>query len=148
MTDADREKAKKLLSEGRRIKREMRRTNERAVRIYASLTLGAAPCGERVRGSKRNVEEEKRIQYAELLSTLKTLENDLYAASLNTERKIYTVQDLRLRELLTAYYVKCKNFEQIAKDFKMSYRHVLRLHKNAIDEFSKAQKNRGLPLCF
>lgn len=144
MTYADREKAKKLLSEGRRIKREMRRTNERVARLYASLTLGAAPCGERVRGSKRNAEEEKRIQYAELLSALKTLEDDLYAASLNTERKIiYTVQDLRLRELLTAYYVKCKNFEQIAKDFRISYRHVLRLHKNALNEFSEAQEKQG-----
>ncbi len=142
MTYADREKAKKLLSAPRSIKKEIQLTRERAARLYALLTLGAAPYRERVRGSKQNAEEEKRIQYAELLNTLKTLKNDLCAASSDAERKIYAVQELRLRGLLTAYYVKCKSFEQIAADFKISYRHVLRLHKKALDEFSEAQKKQ------
>lgn len=50
------------------------------------------------------------------------------------EDKINTVDDPKLRELLKCRYLDCKSWEEIAYKNNITWRHVYRLHKKALDE--------------
>ena len=56
---------------------------------------------------------------------------------------INLVADMRLRRLLSAYYVDCMTHETIADALDMSYRHEYRLYKKALRAFAEAYANRN-----
>ena len=56
---------------------------------------------------------------------------------------INLVEDMRLRRLLSAYYVDCMTLEVIAELLDMSYRHTRRLFKKALRAFAEVHASRN-----
>lgn len=52
-------------------------------------------------------------------------------------KKIYKIQDSDLRRILRERYINLKSFEEIAVIMRYSYRHILRLHGQALKEYEK-----------
>lgn len=62
--------------------------------------------------------------------------DDLVNLKKEIENKINTVNDLKLRELLKSRYLDCKSWEEIAFRNNITWRHVYRLHEQALDEIN------------
>jgi DNA-directed RNA polymerase specialized sigma subunit len=51
--------------------------------------------------------------------------------------RINSIYDEELKLVLKLHYLNSLNLSRIAEDMSYSYRHVFRIHKNAIDTFQK-----------
>lgn len=144
MTESDYRAARAFLCRGRGIRREIEDMRNRIGRAYAALTNATgSSCGERVSSSGGNAEEWRRVEYGELIHTLETLERRLINVSNDMIATINLVADMRLRRILSAYYVDCMTLEVIAELLDISYRHTRRLFKKALRAFAEAYTNRN-----
>lgn len=144
MTESDYRAARAFLCRGRGIRREIEDMRNRIDRAYAALTNATgSSCGERVSSSGGNAEEWRRVEYGELIHTLETLERRLINVSNDMIATINLVADMRLRRILSAYYVDCMTLEVIAELLDISYRHTRRLFKKALRAFAEAYTNRN-----
>lgn len=144
MTESEYRAARAFLCRGRGIRREIEDMRNRIDRAYAALTNATgSSCGERVSSSGGNAEEWRRVEYGELIHTLETLERRLINVSNDMIETINLVADMRLRRILSAYYVDCMTLEVIAELLDISYRHTRRLFKKALRAFAEAYTNRN-----
>ncbi len=144
MTESEYRAARAFLCRGRGIRREIEDMRNRIDRAYAALTNATgSSCGERVSSSGGNAEEWRRVEYGELIHTLETLERRLINVSNDMIETINLVADMRLRRILSAYYVDCMTHEAIADTLDMSYRHEYRLYKKALRAFAEVHASRN-----
>ena len=70
---------------------------------------------------------------------------ELCRVKLEIIRAMDRLDDGRLRELLVLRYVAGKNMEQIAEEMGFSYRHILRLHQEALEKITGVIELDGTP---
>lgn len=91
---------------------------------------------ERVRRSLKNTTYSKVDDSIELEQIIAKQKNDYIKTK---HRIIDEIQKLNRSDyitLLTARYIEFKTFEQIADEMGYSYRHITRLHKDALIDFA------------
>ena len=76
-------------------------------------------------------------KYVELVDKMNRRIDELYAIKKEVATVIDKVQDDQLREILLLRYVSVMTWEQIAVAMDMSYRHVCRLHGDALEAVKK-----------
>lgn len=126
---------KQWLSRARRCDREIRilkKAKEREMERITSLT--ASLDSVVVSGS---ADPHKYDEYAALVRTFEEKIHELYRIKLEVDEVITQVPDDKLRELLLLRYISILTWEEIAVSMEMSYRHVCRLHGDALTEAKK-----------
>lgn len=91
---------------------------------------------ERVRRSLKNTTYSKVDDSIELEQIIAKQKNDYIKTK---HRIIDEIQKLNRSDyitLLTARYIEFKTFDQIADEMGYSYRHITRLHKDALKDFA------------
>lgn len=125
----------------RGIKQEIAELRQRRDKKYAELIKASAGrYGERVQCSHANTEEQKRIEYSELIQSIKSLETKLDGVLGDTLNTISLIDNSRFRRLLCAYYIDCMTWEQVAEFIGVSDRHLRRIYPAAICAFAQAKK--------
>ena len=141
MTQQDINRAQEYLMRGRGIKQELAELRQRKDKKYAELIKASAGrYGERVQCSHGNTEEQKRIEYSELIQSIKGLETKLDGVLSDTLNTISLIDNSRLRRFLCAYYIDCMTLEETAELLELSPRHIHRVHKKAVIAFAEAIK--------
>lgn len=108
----------------------------------AALTRATgSTCGtsaERVQTSRRNITEDRFINYASYSELIDNRIDELYAIKQEILSAINKVDDAVLRTLLIEKYVNFHTWEQIACNMNYSYVHVVHnLHPKALNAISK-----------
>lgn len=102
-----------------------------------AYSIKSPKLGERVQTSHQSdLAEvvEKLERYAE---NVKEQLGEVLEMTLQAERIINTEQDRKLRGVLYDYYINGKTWEKIAVDLGITYRHVQRLHGQALEDVRK-----------
>ena len=104
------------------------RERDRVTSLTASLD-GAAVSG--------SPDPHKFDRYVELSADLMARIRQLYDLKAEVEMGIMQLPAGTLREILLLRYVSVMTWEQIAVTMDLSYRHVCRLHGDALEEIKK-----------
>ena len=104
------------------------RERDRVTSLTASLD-GAAVSG--------SPDPHKFDKYAELSADLMARIRELYDLKAEVEAGVMRLPAGTLREILLLRYVSVMTWEQIAVTMDLSYRHVCRLHGDALEEIKK-----------
>lgn len=126
---------KQWISRARYCEREiavLQKAKERERERITSLT--ASPDSVVVSGT---ADPHKFDEYAELSGALDRRIHELYRVKHEALEVIQKVQDDKLRELLLLRYISVMTWEEIAASMGLSYRHVCRLHGDALSQAKK-----------
>lgn len=122
---------KQWLSRARQCDREISvlskakdRERDRLLSITASLDSDPV---------SHTADPHKFDKYVELVDAMNARIDALYAIKKEVAAMIDKVQDDQLREILLLRYVSVMTWEQIAVAMDLSYRHVCRLHGDALE---------------
>lgn len=127
--------AKEWLMRAWKIDREVNALLEAQKAAYDRLTGATAACGNvPVSGTK---DPHIYDGYVELANKLNDRIDELCAVKAEITELIGRLDDPRLRTLLTARYISCLTFEQIASEMHYSVRSVLRLHRKALEKIDE-----------
>ena len=107
---------------------EVDRERDRVTSLTASLD-GAAVSG--------SPDPHKFDKYVELSADLMARIRQLYDLKAEVEAGVMRLPAGTLREILLLRYVSVMTWEQIAVTMDLSYRHVCRLHGDALEEIKK-----------
>lgn len=94
------------------------------------LSITASMGGEVV---SHSADPHKFDKYVELVDALNQRIDELYDIKAEVHSVVAKVPDETLREILLLRYVSVMTWEQIAVTMDLSYRHVCRLHGDALD---------------
>lgn len=94
------------------------------------LSITASMGGEVVSHSS---DPHKFDKYVELVDALNQRIDELYDIKAEVHSVVVQVPDETLREILLLRYVSVMTWEQIAVTMDLSYRHVCRLHGDALE---------------
>ena len=124
--------SKEWLSRGRKLNNEVNELLEARDEAFAVACGAAVSYGERVQCTKRNSTENKFINYANYTSMIDKKIDELYGYKEEIMQAINRIDNSTYRALLIAYYVNCKNWEQVAKSINYDIRWTYRLHGRAL----------------
>lgn len=116
-------RARKCDEEIETLRKAVEKERDRALSITA--TLG----GDVVSGSS---DPHKLDSYAALVTDLEARMEELYKIKQEVKETVDRVQDETLRQVLLLRYVSVTSWEEIAVTMHFSYRHVCRLHGEAL----------------
>lgn len=132
---------KKYLLSARGLVREIEEISERIQRLDAMLTNGTSLTAiERVSASHGNAEENKRIEYSELINAINAQKMNLTTILKEISKIIMLIDNSIYRRLLCAYYIDCMTWEKVAEFIGVSDRHLRRIYPAAICAFAQAKK--------
>jgi len=94
------------------------------------LSITASMGGEVV---SHSADPHKFDKYVELVDALNQRIDELYDIKAEVHSVVAKVPDETLREILLLRYVSVMTWEQIAVTMDLSYRHVCRLHGDALE---------------
>lgn len=124
--------AKRFLAQGWRIDRRIDRKIEEAARMRAKLTKATQALTGMPRGGSGADWTDADVAVMELEAQIRDEIKELCRVKRLIREAIDQVDDKRLREVLDLRYVSMMTFEQIAVELHYSWRHVLRLHDQAL----------------
>lgn len=116
-------RARKCDEEIETLRKAVEKERDRVLSITA--TLG----GDVVSGS---ADQHKLDNYAALVDELESRVAELYKIKKDVKAVVDGVQDETLRQILILRYVSVTSWEEIAVAMHFSYRHVCRLHGDAL----------------
>ena len=87
-------------------------------------------------GNRSNIIENGIASIDEIEETITNDLNELIELREEIEGKIENVDDLKLKEILKSRYLDFKTWEEIAYRNHCSWRHVYRMHENALDKIT------------
>lgn len=109
-----------------------------------SITIDGMPKGNKVTDPTGEAAArliDKLNNYFEKLVNEKA---NLWAARIETVELISEVERADLNRILYMRYVQCERWEVIACDLNYSFRHVLRLHGEALRELEQKEGNNNV----
>ena len=125
---------KDWLKRGRYLNKEIDALVEAKAGLYARLTSTTAPLTDVcVSSGGKSTGDSGLINYLHFEQEINEQIDRLIVIKLEIEQAISKVPDSFLRVLLTEYYVNFKTWEQIAANMHFTYRHILRMHKKALE---------------
>ena len=136
---------KEWLNKGRKLNIEIAEL-EKAKENAFNLACGGSAVGggEKVQTSRGNSTEGKFSAYAQYSADMDNRLKELYTYQRKMLKLINHVDDSTYRALLTARYINCETWEQIAIDMNYSYVHIVhRLHPQALDAINVYYKRRN-----
>ncbi len=93
---------------------------------------------ERVKSSSGNATEKKLLTLLEYDLQISRQKEKLLMCKAEILEAIASVEDIRYRTLLIAYYVNCKSWEEVAVQMNYGIRQVHRLHGDALQKIKIA----------
>lgn len=136
---------KEWLNKGRKLNIEIAELKKAKDNAFVSACGGsAAGSEEKVQTSLNNGTEGKFSAYAQYSADMDDRLKELYTYQRKMLKLINRVDDSTYRALLTARYINCETWEQIAIDMNYSYVHIVhRLHPQALDAINIYYKRRN-----
>lgn len=123
-------RAKEFLNRAYKLNVEIEELTQEKERLFTSITKTVSSLGsEVVSGTK---DPHKFDTYANYGAEIDARVEKLIGIKREIKSVIYKVNDTKLRALLLARYINFKTFEQIAVDMSYDWRHIMRLHKEAL----------------
>ncbi|MBO5060251.1 MAG: DUF1492 domain-containing protein [Clostridia bacterium] len=134
--------AKEWLRQGRKLEQEVRTLREQKDQAFALVCGSSISYGsDRVQASCKNTAEDKLITYLKYANMLESKIVELLNYRAEMIKAIGMVNDVRYRILLTAYYVNCNTWEQVAELMVYDLRWVHRLHGEALKAIESHYKS-------
>lgn len=130
---------KEWLKRARTINEELKQlkiARQEAWDIATAATSGTT--GERVKRSRENSSEKNNHTLLEYDLKISMQKEKLLQCKTEILEAIAMVEDSRYRTLLTAYYVNCKSWEEVAVQMNYGIRQVYRLHGDALQKIKIA----------
>lgn len=87
--------------------------------------------------------EETIVKMIDMKNNINEKIDKLVDLKLQIFEKVYKVDNSDYRMLLALRYIKLYSFEEIAVDMCKSYRHIIRMHGWALQEFEKVVNQAG-----
>ena len=123
-------RAKEFLNRAYKLDLEIEEMKQEKALLLNRITSPVSSLGsEVVSGTK---DPHKYDTYANYCLEIDKRNEELMAIKREIKETIYKVNDTKLRTLLLARYINFKTFEQIAVDMSYDWRHIMRLHKEAL----------------
>lgn len=131
--------AKDYLNHIRSLDRKLRIKEQQLLQLHRDIgSLKAVDCTrEKVSGTPHMDIADKIAQVDELITQINTEWDELIRTREEARRLIEQLQDAREQQVLSARYILCETWEQIAVDMRITGRHVFRLHGQALKNFSR-----------
>ena len=126
--------AKRWLYRGWNLNREIVALKKLKNETYAALTSGVATHDAAPGGGS---DPHKLERYAGLSDLIDRRVNELTEIKAEILQAIQQVDDSRYRMLLLDRYTRFMRWEQVAEEMNYSFRHVLKLHEEALTAFSE-----------
>lgn len=95
---------------------------------------------EKVQSSSGNAMEKKLVTLLEYDKLLTEQKNKLLKCKTEILKAINSVDNDLYRMLLTAYYVNCKTWDEVARDLSYDLRWIYRLHGRALQAIESHHK--------
>ena len=129
---------KEWLNRGRRLNRRLQALQESKRQAYERAISSTAAAGSDFVGSPSNFSlVDKNASYANLSAAVDMQIKRLEEARAEILHILNQLEDNTLATLLTEYYVNDKTWEEVAVSMGYSWRQVLRLHGQAVQEIRK-----------
>ena len=125
--------AYEFLSQGRFIDRRIEHKQEDIERMRSKLTNANAKLSDMPKGGSTTDWTDADIKILEYEQYVRDEIKNLCEVKRQIREAIDAVEDARYRELLEMRYLCDKTFEEIAVAMKYDWRHVMRMHKEALE---------------
>lgn len=135
--------AKEYLMQDRSLEFKIKQRRQQAKELkQAAQSVSSPSMGERVQASQTGGALEKAVEkYIGLLETAELEAASFQEARNEIIRRIEKSDDFRFIQVLTYRYINHMKFEEIACKMNYSFRQVRRLHKRALENFEKNNKD-------
>lgn len=135
--------AKEYLMQDRSLEFKIKQRRQQAKELkQAAQSVSSPSMGERVQASQTGVALEKAVEkYIGLLETAELEAASFQEVRNEIIRRIEKSDDFRFIQVLTYRYINHMKFEEIACKMNYSFRQVRRLHKRALENFEKNNKD-------
>ena len=135
--------AKEYLMQDRSLDFKIKQRRQQAKELkQAAQSVSSPSMGERVQASQTGGALEKAVEkYVGLLETAELEAASFQEARNEIIRRIEKSDDFRFIQVLTYRYINHMKFEEIACKMNYSFRQVRRLHKRALENFEKNNKD-------
>ena len=125
--------AYEFLSQGRRIDDRIERKKEEIERLRSRLTKATAQLTGMPRGGSGGDWTDADVKLLELEGVIAAEIKQLCTVKRQIIETISAVQDTRYRDLLEMRYRNNWTFEKIAVEMNYDWRHIMRMHKEALE---------------
>ena len=125
--------AYEFLSQGRRIDDRIERKKEEIERLRSRLTKATAQLTGMPRGGSGGDWTDADVKLLELEGVIAAEIKQLCTVKRQIIEAISAVQDTRYRDLLEMRYRNNYTFEKIAVTMNYDWRHIMRMHKEALE---------------
>ena len=125
--------AYEFLSQGRRIDDRIERKKEEIERLRSRLTKATAQLTGMPRGGSGGDWTDADVKLLELEGVIAAEIKQLCTVKRQIIEAISAVQDTRYRDLLEMRYRNNYTFEKIAVEMNYDWRHIMRMHKEALE---------------
>lgn len=127
--------AKEWLSRGYKLDKEINALITARDRAFELACIASkSNTDERVQTSRLNVSENKYIEYSDYSREIDIRIDRLIQIKREIQTAIDRVDDTVLRALLIERYINFKTWEKIAVDMNYSFRNIMYLHKQALNQ--------------
>lgn len=92
---------------------------------------------DKVQSSKGNSTENKLVNYIEYEFLINKRIDELIACKNEILKAISRLDNIQYRTLLTAYYINCRTWEQVAEEMNYDLRWIHRLHGRALKKIGE-----------
>lgn len=135
--------AKEYLNQVRSLEFKVSQRKKQVAELKQAAQLISSPStGERVQSSQTGGALEKAVEkYIGLLETAELEAVSFQEVRNEMIRRIEKSDDFRFIQVLTYRYINHLKFEEIACKMNYSFRQVRRLHKRALENFEKNNKD-------
>ena len=135
--------AKEYLMQDRSLEFKIKQRRQQAKELkQAAQSVSSPSMGERVQASQTGGALEKAVEkYVGLLETAELEAASFQEVRNEIIRRIEKSDDFRFIQVLTYRYINHMKFEEIACKMNYSFRQVRRLHKRALENFEKNNKD-------
>jgi hypothetical protein len=124
---------KEWLKRGRKLDAEINQLLIAKQNAFELVCGGAVDTSaERVQSSKDNTTERNLVNYIAYEELIKCRIDELVNVKTEILEAINDIPNPTYRTLLTAYYINCKTWEQVAEDLHYSVRAIHRMHGEAL----------------
>lgn len=125
--------AYEFLSQGRRIDDRIERKKEEIERLRSRLTKATAQLTGMPRGGSGGDWTDADVKLLELEGVIAAEIKQLCTVKRQIIEAISAVHDTRYRDLLEMRYRNNWTFEKIAVEMNYDWRHIMRMHKEALE---------------
>lgn len=124
---------KEWLKKARNIDKEIKQLKIARQEAYdKAISTSVDTSRERVQSNSGNSTEKKLVTLLEYDRLITEQENKLLKCKTEILGAINSVDNELYRSLLTAYYINCKSWEEVAQELHYDVRWVYRLHGRAL----------------